>query len=760
MCQLGRTAGNGRATPGLALRNGKQIAAAADHTLVLTTDGKVYGWGSNPEGQLGTGDTYDKCEGPMLIASLSDKTIVQIGTGSGFSVALSSTGDLYCSGDNSMGQCGAPRGSDTEVFAPVSIPALAGKVVNITTGGFHTLALTRDGTLHAFGRGRDGQLGNGLTTNGASEVTGLKNVVSMAAGTWHSAVVLADGSAWAWGHNSRSQLCDGTTINRAAPTRVAISTADVRLTQVAAGGHATLLRDADGRLHGCGDNQFGALGSDQPSLVARPALVAQRASALGLAVSGSNGTFSPDGCEVRISGSNDRGIANAGNSAATQPFAVRAGVSLCGAAPAEPLPNLLREVPTGGVSNCWTTRVEEDSAAAPRFAALRGALLTAETLLKQNAAFMSAPVPVRMRTSLSAGPGADSGARLHVKAVPERKADGTRLWTKGCEVIPQVDRIGGAITQVSVFINTGAEGVFLGASGAAPKLTGRAGGFPEYNGWVLITKDGRLPWIPRTLAEHLDDEGARRREALAGWKRTMSQIKAPDPAATQKTVEMLAKNDPADAARFKDSMAAQAADVERRQREVYPATTAALEEQVREYEKYRASLTEEQLRSPAVRGDVSGEGKRRLDAEIAALRELTPDEQRQADQWTRAANALQRQAQAARGDASEAARLRAEANALGLEVRALRQAHMERAGPLISAASARYDLANLQPGPAERAISFKPDPAFMATGRSDRVQMIAIGFSEDPDPKQVERRAWQKRVKDTFDFAALAALLK
>ena len=67
---------------------------------------------------------------------------------------------------------------------------------------------------------------------------------------------------------------------------------------------------------------------------------------------------------------------------------------------------------------------------------------------------------------------------------------------------------------------------------------------------------------------------------------------------------------------------------------------------------------------------------------------------------------------------------------------------------------------NLQPGPAERAISYKPDPTFLDANRADRVQMIAISFSNDPDPKQVERRAWQQRVKDTFDFAALAALLK
>ena len=760
MCQLGRAGGNGSAMPGLVMRNGKAIAAAADHTLVLTTDGKVYGWGSNPEGALGTGDTYDKCEGPTLITSLSDKTIAHIATGSGFSVAVTTDGDLYCTGDNGMAQCGVAKAARSEVFSVVPIPELSGKVVAVKSGASHSLALTRDGTLYAFGRGRDGQLGNGRTTNGSTVVSGLKGVVSFAAGTWHSAAVLSDGSVWTWGNNSKSQLCDGATANRAVPAQVALSSSPSKATTVAAGGHATLILDADGRLHGCGDNQFGALGSDQPPVVPKPALLAPGAQPTGMAIGGGNGAFSKDGCAVLISGSNDRGVASGSNRSASAGFAVRAGLSLCGAASTEPLPNLLRVAPTGGVSNCWTPRTEEDSAAAPMFAALRQAMLTAETLLKQNAAFMSAPVPVRMRTSFSAGPNPDGGARMHVKAVPERKADGTRLWSKECSVIPQVDRIGGAITQVSVFFNLGADGLFLNSRGDAPKLTGRAGGYPEYNGWVLITRDGRLPWIPRTLADHLEEEGTRRRRALDDWNRIRSQTKVPDPAATRKTFEMLEKTDPAGAAKFLETMTEQAEEVKRLQQDVYPATTAGLEQQVSEFETYRASFSPEQLRSPAVRGDVTGEGRKRLDAEIDALRNLTADEQRQADEWSRQANALQRQAQAARADAAEAARLRSEANTLGLKVRALRRSRMEKAGPLMATATARYELANLQPGPADRAISFKPDPAFMETGRTDRVQMIAITFSEDPDPKQVERRAWQQRVKDSFDFAALAALLK
>lgn len=714
MCQLGRAGGNSSATPGLALRNAVEIAAGADHGLALTADGKVYGWGSNPEGALGTGHTYDQCEGPALIASLADKTIVHIATGYGFSVAVSNTGDLYCSGDNSMGQCPVARGGRVETFTAIANPELAGKVVAVKAGSFHTLALTRDGALYAFGRGNDGQLGNGRTASAVTRVADLTDVVSFAAGTWHSAAVRGDGSVWMWGNNAKSQLCDGTTTNRAVPTRVSPPREGLKITEVAAGAHATLLRAANGELYGCGDNQFGALGADKPAVVPRPVLVAAGTRASALAVGGANGAFSTDGCAVQISGSTDRGVA-AGNAPAL-PFAVRAGLSLCRPPSTQPLPSLLRAAPSGGASNCWTPRTDEDAAASPKFAPLRQAMLAAETLLKQNAAFMAAPVPVRMRTSLSAGPLPDAGARMHVKATPERKADGTRLWTTGCGVIPQLDRIGGAIVQVSVFFNLAARGPFVSESGVPPKPTGQVGGYPEYNGWVLITRDGRVPWVPQTLADRLDLEGARRREALASWNQSQANMKPMDPAAVQKTYEMLKKSDAAGAEKFLAQMKAQAAEIARQQQQVSPAMTAALEQQVKEYEQYRASFTPEQLRAPAVLADVSGEGKRRLDAEVAALRTPAPGESR--------------------------------------------QARAEKAGPLIAAALAKYDLTNLVPGTADRALWVKADAAFPDPKVPIGIQIIAISFSQDPDPKHVERRAWQQRVKETFDYAALAALLE
>ena len=135
--------------------------------------------------------------------------------------------------------------------------------------------------------------------------------------------------------------------------------ADLKVTEVAAGGHATLLRGANGELYGCGDNQFGTLGADQPPVVSQPALLATGTRATGVAVGDANGAFTTDGCAVRISGSNDRGIANAGGSSTASAFVVRANLSLCGTRPAATLPNLVRVAPSGGESNCWTPRLEE-----------------------------------------------------------------------------------------------------------------------------------------------------------------------------------------------------------------------------------------------------------------------------------------------------------------------------------------------------------------------------------------------------------------
>ncbi len=731
-CQLGRAGGNRSATPGQVLRNIKEIAAASAHTLALDVDGKVYAWGSEAA-TLGNNDDFERCEGPEPVASLADKTIAHIATGIDFSLAVTTSGDLYCTGASEQGQCPAVKGG-TRAFTLVPYPELQGKVAAVRAGAFHALVQTKDGQLYAFGRARDGQLGSGRTTSAFGPVLEMTDVVSFAAGTWHSAAVRADGSVWVWGSNGRSELCDGTTVNKSSPQKVTLPGA-AKATHVAAGGSSTLIRTADGALYACGDNQFSSLGADQPRVILRPALIASGTAPQGIAVTGgSYGAHSLDGCAVKLAGSNSDSIVSATDQSGQVGYSVRQGVSLCGPKPDKPLPTRLFIPPSGGASGCWTPRVQEDAFANPKFAGLREAVLAAENIVRANKAFLDAPAPVRFRASVSAGPGDNSGAAIHIKAAPERTGNRLRLWTGECGVIPQIDRVGGAIAQISVFFNRAGE-QFVSQSGEGPKLTGKAGGYPEYNNWVVITKDGRLPWIPQTLADKIDAEGTRRRDKLAEWLKTRAQMKVMDEAAAQKTYEMLKKSDPAGADKFMAAIKLQAEEVRRLQKDVYPAQTAQLEKEVKDYEQYRASFTPEQLNAPAVWGDPSGTARRKLDGDIAALQALTPAEQA-------AITALPRD------------------NERAGKMRTIQQRHMEAASNKMSDLRAQYDLTNLRPGTADAAMSFKRDPSFPDFSSPNRVQVITVMVSYDPDPKQVERRAWQTRVKETLDYAALAALLK
>ena len=719
-CQLGRAAGNGSRTPGngsrtpgIVMRNATAVAAASEHTLVLA-DGKVYGWGSNAEGVLGTGDTYDKCEGPALAESLAGQTVTKIATGYGFSVAVTSTGDLYCTGDTSVGQCGG-RGGRLAVFTKVSIPELAGAVVDVRTGAFHTLVLLEDGRLFAFGRGREGQLGTGRTTNGGAFVAGMTDVVAFAAGAWHSVAAKADGSVWTWGADAKGQLCDGSTTNRATPARVTLPR-DARIAEVAAGHEGTLLRTVEGSLIACGDNQFGPLGLPQPA-APQPTPVPTARSRTLLGMGGANAALSVDGCGVSLVGANDHGIVSTADSGTVRTFFQRPDLSLCATRAATALPTIVNPAPRGGEAGCWTKRTLEDGAASTT-SGPRPALLAAEALLRNNAAFMASPQPSRFRTSISTGPPDDAGARMHIKVVPERKPDGTRLWSAGCDVIPQIDRIGGAIAQVSIFFNQ--QGQFISPVGTVAKRTGTVAGHPEYEGWVLITKDGRVPWIPETLADRLDAEGAKRERALADAQRRPAAV--------------------ADGT---------AGDLE------------WLEKQVKDYRDYRASFSADQLRAPGVWGDPTGAGRKRLDADIAAMRNLSVEDQRRFDALGLESRTLERQAQAETraGNAAEATRLRERSRALGLQAREIQRSHMTRVSGRIVDALATYDLTNLRSGAAADAMRVKANPVLPDPAQANRIQMIAILFSFGPKPAG-SQLDWQTKVKESFDFAALAALLR
>lgn len=209
-----------------------QDLAHPSHSLALKSDGTVWAWGSNSSGQLGNGTTTDS-ETPVQVVNASGAgsltDVIAVAGQAQHSVALKrdSTGvsEVWAWGDNGVGQLG--DGSSNSSSMPVQVVGPGGvgvltDVIAVAAGVQHTLALTSNRTVWAWGANLFGQVGDSTTSPRRTpvQVSGLFGVVAIAAGGYHNLALKQDGTLWAWGHNGFGQLGDGTTVNRAAPVEV------------------------------------------------------------------------------------------------------------------------------------------------------------------------------------------------------------------------------------------------------------------------------------------------------------------------------------------------------------------------------------------------------------------------------------------------------------------------------------------------------------------------------------------------------------
>ncbi|MBC8089710.1 MAG: hypothetical protein H7Z40_20800 [Phycisphaerae bacterium] len=187
---------------------------------VVLEDGGVVAWGSNDEGQLGNGTaganvslgTYPKPSAtPVGVTGLNN--IVAVTAGDKHALALGRDGTVWAwgrRGDGTIGDGDAlPKGSlrMLSAGAPVQVPGLR-DIVQIASGRLHNLALTRDGRVFAWGRNKNGELGNNTRINAWTPIPipGLDHIISISAGnggneTGVSGAVRDDGTVWTWGSN-------------------------------------------------------------------------------------------------------------------------------------------------------------------------------------------------------------------------------------------------------------------------------------------------------------------------------------------------------------------------------------------------------------------------------------------------------------------------------------------------------------------------------------------------------------------------------
>ena len=140
------------------LRSIQKIAAGGSHALALDTEGRVYSWGLNEEGQLGRlGATVPVGEVPGVVADI--KGVVDIAAGNNFSLALDRKGKIWSWGSNAFGRLGRGSVALGQDARPGPIATIGLEFVAIAAGVGHALAVDSTDGVWAWGVNHMGQLG-------------------------------------------------------------------------------------------------------------------------------------------------------------------------------------------------------------------------------------------------------------------------------------------------------------------------------------------------------------------------------------------------------------------------------------------------------------------------------------------------------------------------------------------------------------------------------------------------------------------------
>lgn len=266
--QLGNATTTANATPSLlsSLPTIAAVASGGGHTLALTTNGQVWAWGGNADNTLGVSTPSTIQTTPLLIPELDHITAIAAGDGHG--VALRSDGKVWTWGINQDGQTGLTQATNHPFPEPVPT---VDEVVAVAAGDNHTLVLRKNGTVWSTGFNDYGQLGDG-TTGSRSEFTQVKNlqhITSISAGESFSMALDTNGDVWTWGDNRLGQagLDPQVTETVLLPTRLNLPHTNPEYVSIAAGGSHGLAMNAVGQVFSWGYNYFGQLGYETPSVI-------------------------------------------------------------------------------------------------------------------------------------------------------------------------------------------------------------------------------------------------------------------------------------------------------------------------------------------------------------------------------------------------------------------------------------------------------------------------------------------------------------
>ncbi|KOU23509.1 chromosome condensation regulator RCC1 [Streptomyces sp. WM6372] len=265
-----------RTTPAVALTSAivlttlTALTASALPAHAGSSDPWVRSWGANTVGQLGNGNTVQQTT-PTAVQGIARADVQELSAGgteavttpaapaTTFAIALLKDGTVRSWGSNRDGQLG--NGTTTNDDHPAAVAKLSG-ISHVSAGLNHALAV-QGGRVLSWGGNGSGQLGNGTTSATASTtpvaVQSLSGIDKVGAGCDFSVALHKNGTVWAWGSGADGRLGNGATAASNIPKQVK-DLADVE--SISVGCRHVLARTTDGTVKAWGHNNKGQLGND------------------------------------------------------------------------------------------------------------------------------------------------------------------------------------------------------------------------------------------------------------------------------------------------------------------------------------------------------------------------------------------------------------------------------------------------------------------------------------------------------------------
>jgi len=227
---------------------------------ILVTENRLWGWGGNGQGEIGDGTRILRVSPVQTIAGGTNWSVLP-SNGYGTLGGIKTDGTLWLWGNNADGQIG--DNTTIKKSSPVQTIAGGNNWRQLAVSNWAGAAIKTDDTLWTWGFNSYGQIGDNTTINKSSPVqtvAGGSNWSQVSLGRYNTAAIKTDGTLWVWGNNYRGAVGDNTVIQRNSPVQTVSGGSN--WAQVSCGNNYTAAIKSDGTLWTWGSNLNGELGNN------------------------------------------------------------------------------------------------------------------------------------------------------------------------------------------------------------------------------------------------------------------------------------------------------------------------------------------------------------------------------------------------------------------------------------------------------------------------------------------------------------------